>query len=303
MKLARWAGFAVVSVAVGAGAQAPAPAAKLQRAELKWCQGYPCLEAQFGTGTKLRLLLDSGDQASIVDTEAARRLGLATTPALGADGKPVPGYARAVLADLRMGTVRLGDVPVLVSDLAGYMAKNQMPKADGTLAYPAFAERLLEVDYEHSQLRASDRLNTSIACSGACGALELVTFGKHGPPIVVGSGFEINGQRVRAQIDTLFGGSMLIYPAAVARLGLQHEAASRARQFFPYTDGGVTMLRAKATEEGFAGRALLRSAPLYFATPGVHVPDGLFEATVGGAFLAHRVLRLDFHDHWVGIEG
>jgi len=299
MILARLAVFAVVSVAVAAGGQS----APMQKADLHWCQGYPCMDVQLGSGPSLRFLLDTGDQASVIDAAVARRIGLTTTPVAGADGKPIPGYARTVLANLRLGEVRLGDVKALASDLSAYMAKNQMPKADGTLAYPAFADRLLEIDYQRSQLRVSAPLKSALPCTGACGGLELITFGKHGPPIVVGSGFEVNGHAVHAQIDTLYGGSMLIYPAAVAGLGLQQEAASTARQFFPYTDGGVTMLKAKAAEEGFAGRPLLRNAPLYFATPGVHLPDGLFEATVGGAFLAHRVLRLDFHDHWVGIEG
>ncbi|HVA63612.1 MAG TPA: retropepsin-like aspartic protease [Terriglobales bacterium] len=291
----------VVLVAVcGAGlAQTP----KMTTVPLQFCQGLPCVEAELGNGQQVRLLLDTGNQATIVDTGVATRLGLKTTPLLGRNGKPVAGYERSTLPNLRLGGLALGDLHIAVSDLASYMKKNEMPKADGTLAYTAFQDRLVEIDYAHQQLRVSAPLTSEVACAGNCGQLQLITFGQYGPPIVVGSGFSVNGQPIRAQIDTLYSGSMLIYPTAVAKLHLEKEAQGGSKQFFPYTDGGVTMLRARAASEGFGGRSLARNAPLYFATPGVHVPDGMFEGTVGAALLAHRVLRLDFHDHWVAIAG
>ncbi len=289
--------LAAVLLATLAGAWAQAP--RLTSIPLRDCQGLPCVDAVAGT-RHLRLLVDSGDVATIIDSAAAT--GLSATPVAGA-----PAYQRALLKDLRLGTmakgVDLGDVKVLVNDLAGLMKQNQMPRADGTLAYTAFADRLVEIDYARHQLRVSAPLIAPLACNGLCGKLELITFGKHGPPIVVGGGFVVNGHVVRAQIDTLFSGSLLVYPSAIASLGLSAAAQSHDKVFIPYTDGGVTMLRAKAASEGFAGKTLARNAALYFATPGVHLPDGLFEATVGAAFLAHHTLRLNFHDRWVAISG
>lgn len=59
---------------------------------------------------------------------------------------------------------------------------------------------------------------------------------------------------------------------------------------------GTAMLDAQAKVEGFGERALLKGAPLYFATPAVHLPDGRFDATIGHALFQHSVLLLDFHD-------
>ena len=53
----------------------------------------------------------------------------------------------------------------------------------------------------------------------APGSLRLITFGEHGPPVVVGSPFTVNGKTVHAQIDTVFTGTMLIYDSALDTLG------------------------------------------------------------------------------------
>ena len=42
--------------------------------------------------------------------------------------------------------------------------------------------------------------------------------------------------------------------------------------------------------------------PVYFPTPGVHEPDGLFEATVGLGVFGKSVLTLDFHDKTLSVS-
>lgn len=112
----------------------------------------------------------------------------------------------------------------------------------------------------------------------------------------VSTGFSVNEKPVTAQVDTLFSGTMLIYPTSVEKLGLAEAARTTRKQFFKYTDDGVEMLEAQSKVEGFGERSLVSDAPLYFATPAVHLPDGMFDATVGQALFRHSVLLLDFHD-------
>jgi len=128
------------------------------------------------------------------------------------------------------------------------------------------------------------------------------TFGKNGPPIVVATGFSLNNKPITAQVDTLFGGTMLIYPTSVKELGLTDEAATPVKQFFKYTDNGVELREARSNIQAFGNRVLARHAPLYFATEGVHLPDGMFDATVGHTLFVHSVLSLDFHDMKVWIS-
>ena len=274
-----------------AAAQLPA----LQSAAMLDCSGLPCVDATLANGKHLRLLIDTGNVNSALDTSVAQAAGLTVTPINGPDGKSA-GYGRSVLPGLKVADASLGDLKVLVLDLSDYIKRDRMPAADGTLAYTAFKDRLLQLDYLHHTVRFSEPLTAPLPCPGFCGSLTTPTFGKNGPPIVVSTGFFVNSKPVTAQIDTMFTGTMLIYPTSIEKLALTPESRTTKKQFFKYTDDGVDMLEAQAASESFGERVLAKPAALFFATPSVHLPDGLFDATVGHALFEHSVLSLNFHD-------
>ena len=285
-------GLFLASVLSTARAQVPG----LSGTTMLDCSGLPCVEVTLATGRHLRLLVDTGNVSSILDTAVAKEMGLAVTPVNGRDGKPVDGYGRSLLAGVKLGGTLLGDVKVFVMDVAGYIKRDRMPAADGTLAYTAFKDRILELDYVRRTVRVSEPLRSDLPCPGFCGTLTTPTFGKQGPPIIVSTGFSVNDKPITAQVDTLFDGTMLIYPPSVEKLGLAQVARTTRKRFFKYTDDGVEMLEAQSKVEGFGERSLVSGAPVYFATPAVHLPDGMFDATVGHALFQHSVLSLDFHD-------
>lgn len=260
------------------------------------CSGLPCAEAELANGKRLRLLIDTGNVNSVVDTAVAKELGLSTIPVTGSDGKVVTGYSRGVLPNVLLGAGSLGDVKVLVMDLASYIKADKMPACDGTLAYTAFKDRLLQLDYPKRQVRVSRPLTSAVACATFCGNLSTPSFGKRGPPILVATGFSINNHEVTAQIDTLFNGTLLIYPTSVDKLGLTRAAQTEKKRFFNYTDDGVDMLEGRAENEAFGKSVLARNTTVYFATPAVHLPDGMFDATVGQELLEHSVVSLDLHN-------
>jgi hypothetical protein len=260
------------------------------------CSGLPCVEVTVATGRHLRLLVDTGNVNSVLDASVAKELGLSVMPYTGRDGKLVAGFGRAILTGVKIGDRPLGDVKVLVMNLVDDVKRERMPAADGTLAYTAFKDRILELDYIRRRIRVSEPLTAKFPCPGTCGTLTTPTFGKKGPPIVVATGFSVNDKTLTAQIDTLFAGTLLIYPPSVDKLGLADATSTTNKRFFKYTDDGVEMLEAHAKTEAFGQRILAKGAPLYFATPAVHLPDGLFDATVGQELFQHSVLSLDFHD-------
>jgi len=265
------------------------------------CSGLPCVDIVTDQGKHLRMLVDIGDVDSVLDAAVAKDMGLSTTPVNGADGKPVSGYSQAALTGVMLGDASLGNVKVLVMDIATYIKGDRMPKCDGTLAYTAFKDRLLELDYKKKAVHISTILTQDLKCPGFCGDLSFPTFGKKGPPIVVTTGFMVNQQPLTVQIDTLFSGTMLVYPPSVARLGLAGQSSSATKEFFPYTDGGVDMIKSEAQTEAFGSRVLAEKVPVFFATPAVHLPDGLFDGTVGHALFKGMVLTLDLHSNhaWI----
>jgi hypothetical protein len=280
--------FASLSVA----AQVPA----IRTTAMLDCSGLPCVEATLPNGKHLRLLIDTGNVNSTLDASVARELGLEVSAVNGPDGKPVSSYGRGHLSGVKLGDIPLGDVKLLVMDLATYIKRDRMPASDGSLAYTAFKDRILMLGYASHRVGVSEVLAEDVPCRTSCGTLTTPTFGKHGPPIVVSTGFFLNDQPVAAQIDTLFTGTMLIYPTSIQKLGLGAEASSSQKQFFKYTDDGVEMRVAKSKFEAFEKTVILKDAPVYFATPEVHLPDGMFDATVGHAFFGGTTLWLDFHN-------
>jgi len=262
------------------------------KAKLQLCSGLPCVEVIVDK-EKLLMGIDTGNPHSVVDVALARNEGLDTTPYVGSDGKPSPGVSLSEVPSVKAGTVTFTSLPVLVAPLLKPKAADQMPEVDGTLGYEAFKGKVLRLDFKKNTLEVT----TGGGCSG--GTMKLITFGKTGPLIVTTTGFSVNGKPVVAQVDTLYAGSMVVYPDAVTKLGLTDLAKTKVREHFPYTDGGVDMLKASATED-FAGKPF-GDQPVYFATPEVHLPDGLFDATIGFKLLAGRVVTFDFAGSCFGI--
>lgn len=265
------------------------------------CDGMPCVEARMGSGPNLKMGIDTGNVGSVLDAAYAEAAGLKPTAPLPA-GAP-SGMFQTMIPSIIVGNVKLTNVATLAMSLSDMVTQNQMPHVDGTLAYTAFKDRILQIDFEGRKVRISEVLTAPVDCSGTCDKISLIKFGKAGPPIVVAEGFEINGKKVSAQIDTMYSGTLLVYTASIEKLQLMDAAKTTKSRNFPFTDGGVKMKEAPAEEESFRGLTLSGPAPLvYFPTPDVHEPDGLFDATVGLELFYKAVLTLNFHDMTISVE-
>jgi hypothetical protein len=276
---------------------APAAEPELQGAPMLDCSGLPCVEATTPSGSTVKMLIDTGNRRSVLDEATARKLGLELQPFVGRDGKVHPEYSAATLQGLKIGTSSLGDVAVLVVNLGPAIQKGDMPAADGLLSYTAFGARLLRLDYKARRVEVSDVLTQEVACPQDCGLMTNPTFGKEGPPIVATTGFRVNGKPLLVQIDTLYAGTLLVYPTSVVKLGLTAQQQSKTTRKFAFTDGGVQMIQSRVGSEGFGALTLARNCPVYFATPDVHLPDGLFDGTVGHELFQGHVLTFDFYGH------
>lgn len=280
--------------------QAPAPKFATE-VPLLDCDGLPCVEAHLGSGPALKLAIDTGNVDSVLDTSLAESIGLKSTAPLPA-GAPA-GMYRTEIPAITVGAVQLTKLRALAMGLGQMISEHQMPKADGTLSYTAFKDRVLQLDFVNHKLRISGVLAAPASCTGTCDKLSLIKFGNSGPPIVVAGGFEINDTKLTAQVDTMFSGTLLVYTPSIQKLQLAAAAKTDKARDFPFTDGGVSMKEAVAPAEAFHGITLSGSAPLvYFPTPGVHEPDGLFDATVGVELFYKSILTLDFRGMTISVE-
>jgi hypothetical protein len=267
------------------------------------CKGTPCIEVRIGDdATPLKFVIDTGNVESVVDTKLMKSADLKPLH------PPMPGGAPMEMIPTQIPTLHIGSmamtqVSAFGMDLTDMINQNQMPDVAGSLAYTAFKDRIIQLDFVANKFRISDVLTKPVKCVGKCDTISYITFGKDGPPIVVADGFTINTERVSAQLDTMYTGSMLIYTASIDKLSLNGAAQTTDTRMFPLTDGGAAMRVADASEEGFQDIWLARAgAKVYFPTEAVHEPDGLFDATVGLELFRNTILTLDFHDMTISID-
>jgi len=263
------------------------------------CDGMICLPVTLPDGNAHRMLLDTGNVNSWLTVRTARAQGLKLDP-IEQDGKALSGIFRLGSRSVSLaGRVLSARFLALDSEQTGELPAG----VEGALAYTMFKGLVVQIDYPHHRVRLLDA-PANDAAAGA--AIALITFGKHGPPVVVGRGFSVNGKAVQAQIDTCYTGTLLVYDEAIENLGLRSAAARGRPKYFPYTDGGVNMNQAAVRSLSF-GSYVLASQPatVYFPAAGkspVHQPDGLFEATVGNALFLHSVVTLDLHAMKINVQ-
>jgi hypothetical protein len=281
----------VLTLASGMGMAASAP--------LLDCSGLPCVTVKISDHKSVKLGIDTGNANSFFDNDTAKAFGSTPEPIIGSDGKPVPGIAKAKVKSMAIGGAILDDLTVLVGDLKSDRAKGTVPRVDGLLAYTAFKDRTLILDFRNRVISVSD-INVGNQAGGT--KLTYPTFGNSGPPIVAAYGFAVNGRLMLVQVDTQFTGSLLIYPTSVDKLSLTTLAKTSESRRFPFTDGGINLPQAQAGSETFNGVELVKNPSVYFATPGVHLPDGLFDGTVGVELMKNRIVTFDSHANTFTIQ-
>jgi len=262
------------------------------------CSGLPCVEMTSGSGKTLRLLIDTGDANSYLDVKAAQTLGLTLQALPGSGDSTASQVQQTVVPGAKLGDLPMGDFPFMVLDTTpepNQTAQKVPPlPADGALTYNAFQNRLLEIDFPRKLVRISEPEEAPASCPHACSNLIRKHFGGYGPVTLTADGFTIDGQPVDSQIDTLFTGTMLVYPASLEKLGLKKQAKAKHKEFFPFTQGGLKLSRFDGATESFRDLPLMQNAPIYFITADDHPPNVSFDATVGSGLLGQAIVSFDF---------
>jgi len=262
------------------------------------CLGLPCVDLTTGSGKTLRLLIDLGEANAYLDTKAAQTLGVDLQALKGSDGGDINQVQQTIVPGARLGDLQLGDFPFMVLDTTPQPDKpgqkiEPLP-GDGALTYGAFKNRVVQIDRQNHVLRISEPQTDAQACPRDCSDLVIKHVGHWGPVTLTADGFAVNGQPVDVQLDTLFAGTMLIYPGSVEKLGLKKQSKAKPKELFPYTQEGIKLARADDGAVTFRGIALLQDGPLYFGTKDANLPAVQFDATVGMGLLNHATATFDF---------
>lgn len=270
------------------------------------CSGLPCVDLATGSGKTLRLLIDTGEVNAYLDLKAAQALGLDLQSLKGTDGGDINQVQQTVVPGARLGDLPLGDFPFMVLDTSPQPDKpgqsTQALPGDGALTYGAFKNRLVEIDARNHVMRISEPQSDAQPCPRDCSDLVIKHIGRWGPVTLTAAGFAVNGEAVDVQLDTLFTGTMLVYPGSVEKLGLKKQSKAKPKEVFPYTQGGVKLARADEGAVSFRGVPLLQNGPLYFATKDAQLPEVQFDATAGMGLLSRATATFDFKGMHFWIE-
>ncbi|MBV8808184.1 MAG: hypothetical protein JO033_05870 [Acidobacteriaceae bacterium] len=291
-----------------------APAGRrLVQIPLQDCSSLLCVDMISGTGRALHLVLDLGERNAYLSLQAAKALGLDTHPLKDKDGGAIPDVQETTVPGAKLGDLPMGDFPFMVIDTGPDMSQQEPGKAvlgrsipgDGTLTYGALQNRLVQLDIANHLLRVSEPQSDAVPCPHDCSDLITKHFGRFGPPTITADGFAVNGQPIDAQIDTLFTGTMIVYPAAIEKLGLKKQAKSKDKQVFPYLQNGIELARADGATQSYRNISLAQNGPLYFPLRNEPFTNMQFDATIGTALLSQGVTTFDFKGNhfWMEVAG
>ena len=240
------------------------------------------------SGRPIRVLVDSGAQASVIDAGFASRLGLAAglpLPVLAYGVGGGPSLTHTVGLDLDLGTLRIERIRAAVLDLAAISAFTDQP-FDMLLGRDVLGSVILEVDYPRR--RAAFLRHEAYAPPGnsVLAPVTRKTGGLH-TEVRVESGAPIS-----ALVDTGASGALALSDQAAAAAGLLDQAR-KLTSIRSIGIGGASVDRmVTAHQVRFAGFTLRDVKVSIFATqPGSPLPDGLIGAGLLKGFrvgLDHR---------------
>jgi predicted aspartyl protease len=235
-------------------------------------------------------MLDTGTDPSAIDLGLARELGLK----LGAGGEIDGGGTGSATAysttlpSVRLGAVEARDVEALAGESVGEIAGVLGRPLRAVLGKSFLAGRIVEIDFPERVIRFPDSLPGTIAPAAGRRA---VLAARYGDDLEV-DGVEIDGKSVRAILDTGSNGGAKLTPEAIARLGLEQQAATGKA-------GSATGYRGSyATHEGrlrhldLGGLALDDVAAVFWA-PGTGHDGKPWEVNLGNAILSRFDVTID----------
>ncbi len=248
------------------------------------------------------MLLDTDTDPSAIDIATARELGL------GLDSRRFPASGGGTEANLvqltRLPTVELGgliakDVSAGAIELTKLAAKLERP-IHGVLGYSFLRDRIIQIDYPNSKIR----FFTEFPYAGI--QYQPNTVNKIAMPfryddgVLIDSVF-INGQKLKATLDTGSSGTFSLTPEAVAILGLDEDAQNAAVEKSVGYNGEYES-KSGLLKSVRIGRLSLDSAPAAFWAAGTGHDKKKFQVNIGNGFFKDYLLTFDFHGKMVVFE-
>jgi len=260
------------------------------------------VQVKIGGKGPYSMLLDTDTDPSALDLATAREVGLRLdSKSFSASG----GGADANQVQLtRLPTVELGgviakDVLAGAIDLQKLAAKLERP-IHGVLGYSFLKDRIVQIDYSASKLRFYTESPYPEIKNAPNTVNKIAVAFRHDDGVVIDSVF-IDGQKMKATLDTGSSGTLALTPEAVAMLGL--EAAEQNGQVEKSVGyNGEYESKSGVLKSVRIGRLSVESAPAAFWPAGSGHDKKYYQVNIGNGFFKDYLMTFDFRGKMVVFE-
>jgi len=260
------------------------------------------LQIKIGGKGPYSMLLDTDTDPSAIDLATAHELGLRL------DARSFPasgGGAEGNLVQLtRLPTVELGavvakDVAAGAIDLKKLAAKLGRP-LQGVLGYSFLKDRIVQIDYTASKIRFYTETPYPGIQNSANTVNKIAMAFRYDGGVVIDSVF-INGQKVKATLDTGSSETFALTPEGAAIVGLDDEAQyGPAAKSVGYN--GEFETKSGVLKSVRIGRLSIESAPAAFWPPGSGHDKKNYQVNIGNGFFKDYLMTFDFRGKMVVFE-
>jgi predicted aspartyl protease len=248
------------------------------------------------------MLLDTATDPSGIDLTVAKELGLGldsrSYPASGG-GSVIQSVQVTRLSSLELGSVVAKDIVAAVIDLTKLAGKLERP-IHGILGYSFLKDRIVQIDYAASKLRFFlQSPYATIANSPNMVNIVAMPF-RYENGVMIDSVF-INGEKLKATLDTGSSGAFALTPEAVALLGLEDLAQGGAAETSVGYNGEYES-KSGVLKSVRLGRLSLESAPASFWPTGAGHDKEKYQVNIGNGFFKDYLMTFDFRGKIVVFE-
>ena len=260
------------------------------------------VEVKIGGKGPYSMLVDTDTDPSAIDLATAKELGLR----LDSRGFPASGggtEANVVqltrLPTVEIGTVVAKDVAAGGIDLSKLSAKLGKP-IQGVLGYSFLKDRIIQIDYPETKIRFYTESPYPGIQTAPNTVNKIALAFRYEDGVLVDSVF-INGQKMKATLDTGSSGTFSLTPEAVTDLGLEEQAQNgEGEKAVGYN--GEFESKSGLLKSVRIGRLSVESAPASFWPPGTGHDKKKFQVNIGNGFFKDFIMTFDFRGKVVVFE-
>lgn len=260
------------------------------------------IEVKIADKGPFSMLLDTGTDPSAIDLATAKELGLKVSskgyPASGG-GTDINLVYLTQLPVVELGNIRAKEVSAAAIDLTKLADRLGKP-IKGVLGYSFLKDRIVQIDYPDSTLRFyAESPYPGIQFAPNTVNRVAVAF-RYEDNVLIDSVF-INGQKMRANLDTGSSGTFALTPEAIKILGLE-EAARNAPAEESMGYNGAYENRVGILRSVRIGRLSIDLTRATFWLPGTGHDNKKFQVNIGNGFFKDFVVLFDFRGKIVVLE-